>query len=306
MEPQLFGIGWDGWAGKDLSGIMDFCAIEFYVRTQEGRSFGLPIVLTLEDYSGGMGFAYTGNKYFERVAIDTVWQKVEVPLADFDLETENLDVTNIKQLQLELQQSGSIYIDDIRLVFHEPQEVEPWLVEEELPDPLGTPITIFDDMFINGNGWGMMDFNCQKVSLTREEAYSGDRAIHAKWDATGDCGLYRAGFGATWNKWHPVDFGGNMENYAFEFYIFNKGESRDKLPIFIAMEDYDRVITQVQVSSEYSEKDLFDATWVRVTVPVSDFPTNFDFTRVKTMGFEMEGKGEVLIDQIKLIQREVN
>ena len=112
------GIGWDGYAGKDLSEIMDYVAIQMYVRTQKGKSFGLPFVLTLEDYSGGMGFCYTSNKYFERTAIDEEWQKVIVPLADFDTEKENLDPSNIKQLQIELQQSGSVYLDDIKLIFY--------------------------------------------------------------------------------------------------------------------------------------------------------------------------------------------
>ena len=58
------GIGWDGYAGKDLSQLIDYVAIQMYVRTQKGRAFGLPMVLTLEDYSGGMGFSYTTNKYF--------------------------------------------------------------------------------------------------------------------------------------------------------------------------------------------------------------------------------------------------
>ena len=63
------GIGWDSYAGKDLSLIMDKVAIQMHVRTQKGRSFGLPMVLTLIDYSGGMGFSYTTNKYLSLIHI---------------------------------------------------------------------------------------------------------------------------------------------------------------------------------------------------------------------------------------------
>ena len=56
------GIGWDGWAGKDLSLIMSTVAIQMHVRTQKGKAFGLPMVLTLIDYSEGMGFLYTTKK----------------------------------------------------------------------------------------------------------------------------------------------------------------------------------------------------------------------------------------------------
>ena len=90
------GFGWDNWVGKDLSEVFPYAAIQMRVRSAEGRMYGLPIVLTLEDYAGGMGFAYTANQYFERPFIDEEWQTVTVPLADFDLSVENLDPTNVK------------------------------------------------------------------------------------------------------------------------------------------------------------------------------------------------------------------
>jgi hypothetical protein len=112
-----------------------------------------------------MGFAYTGNKYFERTAIDEEWQKVEVPLSAFDVEVENLDPSNIKQLMLELQQSGSIYIDDIKLVFYEEPPADVYLSEQKVPDAPALPVQVFDDAFINNNGWGMLKDDCQNTRL---------------------------------------------------------------------------------------------------------------------------------------------
>ena len=301
-----FGIGWDGWVGKDLTAVMDHAAFRFYVRTTEGRAFGLPIVLTLEDYSGGMGFCYTANKYFERTFIDTIWQKIEVPLADFDLETENLDITNIKQLQFELQQAGSVYIDDIDLVFYTPPVVEPWLEEEVLPDPLGTPITIFDDAFINNNGWGMMDYNCRTVEITDELAYKGTKSISAKWNDTGDCDVMF--IAASWNKWHPVDFTvGNYEDFAFEFYIYNRGEVTDELNLRFGLEDYNRNYISTRVTAEYADKDVFNQSWTRVYIPITELKgIAFDYTDVKQLGFQLINSGDLLIDELRLVRRAVN
>jgi len=171
------GIGWDGWAGKDLSLIMSSVAIQMYVRTQKGKAFGLPFVLTLIDYSDGMGFLYTTNKYFERASIDEEWQKVVVPLKDFEITKENLDPTNIKQLQIELQQSGSVYLDDISLVFYEEQEETPWMVEEVLPDPLtvgetvpSLPIKI-----------GFEDYDRAKSFVTLTSAFVEGESYDSKW-----------------------------------------------------------------------------------------------------------------------------
>ncbi|MEO0474316.1 MAG: hypothetical protein AAF206_32205, partial [Bacteroidota bacterium] len=46
-----FGLGWDGYAGKDLTPLMDYAAFQMKVRTVKGKSYGLPLVFTLEDYS---------------------------------------------------------------------------------------------------------------------------------------------------------------------------------------------------------------------------------------------------------------
>lgn len=294
------GIGWDGWAGKDLSGVMDHAAIQFYVRTQEGKSFGLPIVLTLEDYSGGMGFAYTANKYFEKSKIDTVWQKIEVPLSSFDLDTENLDVTNVKQLQLELQQNGSFILDDFQLVFYTPVEVEPWMVEETLPDPIATPIQIFDDVFINDNYWGLISDDCQKVSITTAEHFAQNKSIYAKWSDAENCKL--TAFGVSWNKWRPVDLSNDLNDLHFQLQIKNASTPSDALNLSIGMEDYDRRKTLVKITNDFIEGDIFDRNWITVTVPLSSLPEDFDFSRSKQMIFSMEGNGEVYIDDIRLIR----
>ncbi|MBR9919228.1 MAG: hypothetical protein GYB31_00210 [Bacteroidetes bacterium] len=293
------GIGWDGYAGKDLSEIMDYVAIQMFVRSQEGRMFGLPIVLTLEDYSGGMGFAYTGNKYFERSTIDEEWQKVVVPLNAFDLETENLDPSNIKQLQLELQQSGSIYLDDISLVFYEPEPQEPWLEEEPLPDPTALPVAIFSDSFINDNGWGLMQDDCQEFKLSNQEAFRGNTSIYARWNADNSNCMFTA-FGASWNKWHPVDMKGILNNTGIEFRI--KSPKTGAMPegISIGFEDYDRNVSKVKVTEKHLKKGVEDNGWILVIVPISEVKGKADMSKVKHLIFSFEGSGEAYFDEIKM------
>lgn len=303
------GFGWDGWAGKDLTGIMDYAAIRFYVKAQKERQFGLPIVLTLEDYSGGMGFAYTDNKYFERTFIDTSWQKVEVPLADFDLETENLDPSNIKQLQLELQQSASVYLDDIQLVFYTPKEQEPWMVEEERPDPLATPIVIFDDAFINDNGWGLMEHECMKVQLSSDEVYEGAKSIHAKWYGGEDCnGEDVMNFGTSWNRWFPVDFRGKQNDYAIALSILNKGKISESLDMHVGFRDYGGGVASIPLTAAQSRegKTVLDAGWTRLEIPIGSFEGDLDFSKVKHVFFRMKHSGEVYLDNIRLVRMKEN
>ncbi len=301
-----FGIGWEGWAGKDLSAIMDHAAISFYVRTIEGRAFGLPFVLTLEDYSGGLGFCYTANKYFERTALDEEWQQVIVPLGDFDIETENLDVTNIKQLQIELQQSGGVYVDNMKLMFYEAPPLEPWLEEEDLPDPLDFPITVFEDEFINGHGWGMIKDDCQDFSVVDKEDGTG-KMIRAVYDKTSEeCTLVE--FGVSWNKWHPTDITPAMEYGAVVFDIkVPTGPGADDLNLRVGFEDYDRAVTFVKLQSSQITTGDYLIGWATVRIPFSSFPEDdADLKRVKHMFFGPEGKGEFLIDNIRLERIEAN
>jgi hypothetical protein len=293
------GIGWDGYAGKDLSEIFDYAAIEFYVRSKEGKMFGLPIVLTLEDYSGGMGFSYTGNKYFERYYIDEEWQKVVIPLNTFDLETEGLDLTNIKQLQLELQQSGSIYLDDMRLVFYEePEAEESWMVEATRPDPLAFPKVLFDDSFINDDGWGLVDQECKSIKL--ESAADRGKVIHATWDATdGRCSYFEMGI--SWNQWFPVDMSSVKSTSFIEMEIKTSGKKVNELPVAVAVEDYDRAVSRVKLDGDFSANGVFSSDWQTVRIPFTALAGNANFSRIKQLFFEFSGAGEVYMDQIRLV-----
>ncbi len=296
------GIGWDGYAGKDLSEIMDYVAIQMHVRTQEGKSFGLPMVLTLEDYSGGMGFAYTGNKYFERTTIDEEWQKVVIPLNSFDIETENLNPSNIKQLQIELQQSGSFYIDDISLVFYEPPVQVPWMEEEVLPNPLALPIQILDDGFINDNGWGLISDACQQIELSTQDRAQGQQSLYVKWDARSeDCNL--TAFGATWNKWRPVDLTSIRQTAAFQFKLKSMSTPSGSLPINVGFEDYDRAKVFVGLKSDFVTGGQYQNSWETVTIPLSSIPDGVDYTRIKQLYVTLEGKGEVYIDDWRLVKK---
>ncbi len=318
------GFGWDNWAGKDLSEILPYAAVQMRVRAAEGRMFGLPIVLTFEDYGGGMGFAYTDNKYFERPFIDEVWQTVTVPLADFDVAAAGarpLDPTNVKQLMLELQQSGRIYLDDVQLVWYEPQPQEPWIVLPERPDPAALPITLFDDAFINDDGWGLLDDGCQAVE-TVPEAGRGE-VLRMRWDVRPD-GCYEGAVGVSWDQWYPIDVSPIAETAAIRFDVRLASGSAGQLPVRVALEDYDRQTSQVVLDGRFTEAGAFSADWQTVTIPfaalrgggrdvaaapatVGDLPGGpggADPARIKQLVFFLDEAGEVWIDDLRLVSAE--
>ncbi|MEM8908511.1 MAG: hypothetical protein AAGD05_11740, partial [Bacteroidota bacterium] len=211
-----------------------------------------------------------------------------------------LDLTNIKQLHIELQQSGNVYLDDISLVFYEPTPQSPWMEEEILPNPVTMPIQIFDDAFINNNDWGLITDDCQNITLTNQESTKGQQSVHAKWnDESGTCRLMA--FGASWNKWKPVDVTSIRSSVAFQFQLKMASGQATELPISIGFEDYDRAKTGVALKSEFVEGQMYTDQWKLVTIPLSDLPEGVDYTRIKHLFFQLEQSGDVFIDDIRLV-----
>lgn len=110
------GIGWDGWVGKDVSNIIDKAAFQFKFRAVEGELKNLPLACALEDYSGGQAWAGFSPKTIEGGVIDNEWTTVTIPLDDFDFKLLDCDATNIKQMLIQFEASGEVYLDEIKVV----------------------------------------------------------------------------------------------------------------------------------------------------------------------------------------------
>lgn len=216
-----FGIGWDDWVGKDLMEVFEYVVIEMYVCFEEGKMFGLLVVFMLEDYSGNMVWLYVVNKYFECYFIDEDWQCVVVLFNIFDLNEDGLDIGNIKQLMFELQQVGSIYLDDIQLIYYEVLEFEVWLFEEVVLELEVYLVVLFKDGFINDNGWGLYEDYCQNICLIDEQVVEGNIVICVIWDVLMvDC--YWVSIGVSWNSWFFIDMIKVKDNVMIKIVLKSK------------------------------------------------------------------------------------
>jgi hypothetical protein len=111
------GIGWDSWVGKDLSNIINTAAIEMMVRNKEGSRKGLPLAACLEDYSDGQAWIGFSANAILADEIGEEWVKVRLPLREFEWDAANgANPANIKQLLIQFEADGDIYVDDIKIV----------------------------------------------------------------------------------------------------------------------------------------------------------------------------------------------
>ena len=183
------GIGWDGWQGKDMSGIMEKSAIELMVRVEKGSITRLPIVFILEDYSENQCYATASYLGIEEGGIDQSWTTVVVPLQTFSYIKNKIDLTNVKQLLLQCYDATDVYLDNIQIIkYNHPSK----RLEENLTvyDSI-SPVTIFSNSLVGT--WGIEPEYCDNFSLKTKKDNS---FISVKTDST-KCDWLD--FGVSWN-----------------------------------------------------------------------------------------------------------
>ena len=122
------GIGWANWSGKDLGSIENSAAISFKVKTQEGSMKGLPWAMALEDYAGTQAWIGVTSGYVEGGIVDTTWRTVTIPLVDFQFEGWNLDAGTVKQLLIQFESNGTVFVDEFKIIPFKPKEPNTLLV----------------------------------------------------------------------------------------------------------------------------------------------------------------------------------
>lgn len=110
------GFGWDNWNGKNLEPIINDAAIEMWFKTKEGSKKSLPLAACLEDYGGRQAWLGFSENAVVGDAVTTDWTKVRLPLSEFGWSEFGADASNIKQLIIQFEADGDVYLDDMRLV----------------------------------------------------------------------------------------------------------------------------------------------------------------------------------------------
>lgn len=110
------GIGWDGWTGKDISQIYTKAAISFRVKTTQKPMSQLPWAVGLEDFSGSQAWTGATADVVVNGPISDQWTQVRIPLSKFNPEAGAFDMYSVKQLMIQFESSGEVFIDQIEIV----------------------------------------------------------------------------------------------------------------------------------------------------------------------------------------------
>ena len=284
------GFGWDGWQGKDLSGILNNAAIEFMARVDGDVIYNIPIVFILEDYSANQCYATAGYLGIEGGEITNKWSKVIVPLSTFSYQTDNIDLTNIKQLLLQCYDKVDIFIDDIKIIEykHNYKKISSSL---SIKDTI-LPIDIFTEKL--SSAFGINNNYCQNIKLSSDSNYPNGNYIDVNID-NDKCSWKKLGI--SWNDWLYSDLSKSIYGVYLEFDIKIHKFSSPK--IFI--EDY--IGKKMAINLLKYIKAEKTNTWQKIRIPLKDFPikkSEIDLKRIKNISFDFADKDKLKIDNIKL------
>ena len=285
------GIGWDGWQGKDLSGIVNNAAIEFMARVDGDAIYNIPIVFILEDYSANQCYATAGYLGVEGGEITNKWSKVIVPLSTFSYQTNNIDLTNIKQLLLQCYDKVDIYIDDIKIIEHKHSYKKISSSSLSVKDT-NLPIDIFSEKL--SSAFGINNNYCQNIKLSSDSDYTKGNYIDINIDKD-KCSWNKLGI--SWNKWLYSDLSKSIYGVYLEFDIKIEKFSSPK----VFLEDYNGKKMDIDLIKYMSSKKTNN--WQKVKIPMKDFPIKksaIDLKRIKNISFDFANKDKLKIDNIKL------
>ena len=259
---KFIGIGftWGGYKSKNLSPLINSAAIEMMIRIDEGEKTKLPMFFSLVDYSGKMCVSKINYLDIDGGIISQDWTKVRIPLQAFNFEKKGVNMSNIKELRLEFQQSGSVHIDDMKIVSHEHNYIKTDTNFITSYNSFPIQIGIGSQYWWGVNSKYSTNFKfapSSSVGQSESLIANVDLSIKNSWN----------NFGFAFDQWNHVDISEIYSTSALNFKI--KSSKLPKLQIMIVSYKGDkRRIQSLITESNYREveKGVYE-----VLIPIKSF-----------------------------------
>lgn len=163
-------------------------------------------------------------------------------------------------------------------------------------------VDIYKDDF-DKSVWVSPESQCVTMKTEYKEVYADKASLHVKWDKVGG-GCKWIGIGFGWNNWMAKDMLDVTDVAAVQFQVKSAKGSFSNLPVAFAFEDYSGIQTFVGYNKKLSKGDFNETSWTTVTIPLSSFDfnkDNFDIEKVKQFMIQLEGDGDIYLDNIKIV-----
>ncbi len=287
------GFAWDNYKAKDLSKIITSSAIEMMIRVDKNEYTKLPMFFSLWDYGGKQCSSKINYLDIEGGVIDKNWTKVRIPLQAFNYERKGVNMSNIKELRIEFQQSGSVHIDDMKIVPHEHNytktDTEFKTTYNSFPIQIGVgsqywwginPTYSSNFKFASNSIEGQSESLIVDVDLSEKNSWNN--------------------FGFSFDKWNHVDISQIYSTSALNFKI--KSSSIPNLQIMIVSYKGDkRRVYRLIDESNYKEvqKGVYE-----VLIPIKSFDKYqlIDWSSLKEIRITVKESSQFEIFQFQLVE----
>jgi hypothetical protein len=159
---------------------------------------------------------------------------------------------------------------------------------------------------IDNTVWVSKEANCVQLKQEYKQWYAGKSCLHITWDKpNGGCKWIGVGFG--WNNWLAKDFSNIIDDAHIEFYVKAAKEPFSNLPVAFAIEDYTGVQNYYGFNATLVKGNFKTTEWQKVSIPLSYFPfikNDADVSKIKQFIIQLEGDGDIYLDEIKIVANE--
>ena len=286
------GIGnsWSAFMADDISELIENHAISFRVKAVESPQKSIPFVIGLEDYSGGSSYVFSHlNLYANDLLVSNQkWTTFYMPLSEYDFTMQGVDLYGIKQMIIQLEGSGKIYLDDVKLVPFTKDQYVQMRKDVELLKPKGNPNQpIFPGDF-EEMAWGTGNTNCQSLSSTNS-------VINWQWN---NCNEWKK-WGINWNNWYAFNLRGIVDKTSLFIQV-----SKNHDHFEIAIEDFQ--YKRTKLSTKNLQFQSVNDTIISYEIPLDQFELEqqkFKLDEMKQIEFFGLDQGQASIYEIKLFER---
>lgn len=285
-----FGNSWSNFMSDDISEIIKTHAITFRVKALESEQKSVPFVIGLEDYSGGSSYVFSSLDLFgdDLIVSNQKWTNFYMPLSFYDFSMQGVDLYGIKQMIVQLEGSGKLYIDDIKVIPFGKEKYASLLESVENLKPKGIPNQkIFPGNF-EDMAWGTGVTNCQILE-------SKNKVINWQWN---NCSEWKK-WGINWNNWYAFNLRGIEQKTNFYLSI-----SKNHSDFDISIEDFKGKRHTISIAN-YQPSSKNDSI-VNYSIPLSDFnliEKGFTLDQMKQFEFFGQESGFASFYEIKLIEQ---
>ena len=304
-----FGFKWGNFQSKNLKPIINSTAIQFRIRCDSGEFYKVPMFFALVDYAEKQCFSKLNLLNIDGSKIDQQWRKVLIPLSTFKYEKKGVNISNIKELRIQLQNKGDFHLDDIKIVphqhnYHYAEEIfshkfinQPislgaekkywWGVDENYSSNFKFNLSTSNDEVnkLNSNNNTLPELDVSLSLLVNYNLKSNDY----KWNS----------FGFPFYKWEMADLSDIFSSSALNFYV------RGNVPkIQITLISYTG--KKRRISKMINEDNIRDINegYQLVTIPFKSFKDfeYVDWSNMKEMRFKILETSKFEMGDFKIVE----